>query len=46
MPESEFIRDGIKGSEIHVIPDAGHLSTIDSPAEVTAELSAFLAAQG
>ncbi len=46
MSESEFIRDGIKGSEIHVIPDAGHLSTIDSPAEVTAELSAFLAAQG
>lgn len=46
MAESEFIRDGIKGSEIRVIPDAGHLSTIDSPDEFTAELSAFLSAQG
>lgn len=42
MAESEFIRDGIKGSEIRTIPDAGHLSTIDSPDEFTAELSAFL----
>jgi pimeloyl-ACP methyl ester carboxylesterase len=46
MSESEFIRDGIAGSKIHVIADAGHLSTIDSPAEVTAELSAFLSAHG
>jgi pimeloyl-ACP methyl ester carboxylesterase len=42
MAESEFIRDGIAGSEIKVIPDAGHLSTIDSPAEFTAELGRFL----
>lgn len=46
MPESEFIRDGIKGSEIRTIPDAGHLTTIDSPKEFTDELSAFLKAQG
>ena len=45
MAESEFIRDGIPGSEIRVIPDAGHLSTIDSPAEFTAELRTFLDAQ-
>lgn len=45
MAESEFIRDGIAGSEIKIIPDAGHLSTIDSPDEFTAELSAFLSAQ-
>jgi len=42
MAESEFIRDGIPGSAIKVIPGAGHLSTIDSPAEFTAELGAFL----
>ena len=30
---------------LEIIPDAGHLSTIDSPEEFTAELSAFLAAQ-
>jgi pimeloyl-ACP methyl ester carboxylesterase len=45
MAESEFIRDGIAGSEIKIIPDAGHLSTIDSPDEFTAELRAFLSAQ-
>jgi len=45
MAESEFIRDGIAGSEIKIIPDAGHLSTIDSPAEFTAELGKFLDAQ-
>jgi 3-oxoadipate enol-lactonase len=42
MTESEFIRNGIAGSEIRVIPDAGHLSCIDSPDEFTAELKTFL----
>ena len=42
MAESNFIRDGIDGSEIRVIPDAGHLSTIDNPAALTAELERFL----
>lgn len=45
MAESEFIRDGIEGSQIKVIPDAGHLATIDSPAEFTAELGDFLDSQ-
>jgi len=45
MAESEFIRDGIPGSEIRVIPGAGHLTTIDNPDAVTAELAAFLDAQ-
>ena len=45
MVDSEFIRDGIAGAEMKIIPDAGHLSTIDSPDEFTAELSAFLTAQ-
>jgi len=45
MAESEFIRDGIPGSTIVTIPDAGHLSTIDSPDEFTAELRKFLDAQ-
>jgi len=42
IAESEYIRDNIHGAEIKVIPDAGHLSTIDSPAEFTAELKEFL----
>ncbi len=46
MPESEFIRDGIKGSTIRTVPNAGHLSSIDSPNEFSAELGAFLDAQG
>ncbi len=45
MAESEFIRDGIAGSEIKVIPDAGHLITIDNPDAVSAALTAFLDAQ-
>ena len=45
MAESEFIRDGIKGSEIKIIPQAGHLSTIDSPEEFTAALHGFLDAR-
>lgn len=45
MAESEFIRDGIAGSTIREIPDAGHLTTIDNPDAVTAELAAFLDAQ-
>jgi pimeloyl-ACP methyl ester carboxylesterase len=45
MAESEFIRDGIEGSQIKVIPDAGHLATINSPTEFTAELGSFLDSQ-
>lgn len=45
LAESEFIRDGIPGSSFAIIPDAGHLSTIDSPDEFTAELKKFLDAQ-
>ena len=45
MAESEFIRDGIAGSKINIIPDAGHLSTIDNPAKFTAELGKFLDAR-
>ncbi len=43
MAESNFIGERIDGSEIRVIPDAGHLSTIDSPAAFSAELGRFLA---
>lgn len=41
MAESDFIRERIDGSVIRVIPDAGHLSTLDSPAAFTAELENF-----
>ena len=45
MAESEFIRDGIAGSTLRVIPKAGHLSTIDNPEGFTAALREFLDAQ-
>ena len=44
IEESEFIRDGIQGSEIKIIDGAGHLSTIDYPEKFTKMLSAFLTA--
>ena len=42
MAESEFIRDGIAGATLEVIPGAGHLSTIDNPDDFTRRLAAFL----
>lgn len=42
MAENEFIRDGIEGATLEVIPQAGHLSTIDNPDDFTRRLSAFL----
>ncbi len=45
MAESEFICQAIKGAELKVIPDAGHLTTIDNPDAVTTALAEFLDAQ-
>tara|TARA_Y100000588_G_C14165808_1_gene886821 strand:+ start:211 stop:984 length:774 start_codon:yes stop_codon:yes gene_type:complete len=45
ITESEFIRDGISGSEIKIIDGAGHLSTIDRPEEFTEVLRTFLQSQ-
>ena len=42
MAESEFIKAGIPNSKIVTIPNAGHLSTIDSPKEFTRELEQFI----
>ncbi|MEK9684892.1 MAG: alpha/beta fold hydrolase [Rhodospirillaceae bacterium] len=42
LAESEFIKNGIPGSDIVIIPNAGHLSTIDSPNEFTREVRNFL----
>ena len=39
---AQRIRDGIAGARLVVIPGAGHSSTIEQPAAVTAALSAFL----
>jgi pimeloyl-ACP methyl ester carboxylesterase len=46
MAESEFMHDRIGGAQIKVIPQAGHLSTIDNPDAFTAALGDFLEAQG
>lgn len=45
MADSEFIRRQINGAELKVIPDAGHLATIDNPDAVTEALAEFLDAQ-
>ena len=38
---NEFIKAGIPDSKIVTIPNAGHLSTIDSPEAFTHELELF-----
>lgn len=45
MADSEFIRQAIEGAELKVIPDAGHLTTIDNPDAVTTALKEFLDAR-
>ena len=45
MADSEFIRQAITGAELKVIPDAGHLTTIDNPDAVTEEIAEFLDAR-
>ena len=42
--ESEYLRDKIGSPEITIIPNAGHLSTIDNPKGFTSVLTNFLAA--
>lgn len=39
------IADGIPGAELTIIPDAGHLSTVDNPEAVNEALVRFFAAQ-
>jgi pimeloyl-ACP methyl ester carboxylesterase len=41
---AERIRDGIAGAKLVVIPGAGHSSTIEQPAAVTAAIGEFLGA--
>ena len=45
MSESEYIRDGISGSSIIEIPNAGHLSNIDNPEKFTDTVKIFLDSQ-
>lgn len=42
---SRFVADGIKGAELQVIPDAGHLSNLDNPQAFNAAVVRFLQAQ-
>ncbi|MCX7323079.1 MAG: alpha/beta fold hydrolase [Hyphomicrobiales bacterium] len=44
VEDSQEIAAGITGSKLMVIPGCGHLSTLEAPEIVTAELSAWLAA--
>lgn len=39
---SETIRDGIAGARLDLVPDAGHLSNIDNPADFASLVGAFL----
>jgi 3-oxoadipate enol-lactonase len=41
---SQAMHARIKGSEIHIIPDAAHMSPMENPAEVNRHLMAFLKA--
>jgi pimeloyl-ACP methyl ester carboxylesterase len=40
--EAEFLQRGIKGAELAVIPKAGHLPSMETPAEFNAVLGKFL----
>ena len=44
--KSQQIADIIPQAELHVIPGAGHSSTLEKPDEITALLTRFLAANG
>ncbi len=41
---SEDMADAIRGAELVVVPDCGHLSTLENPAAVNAALERWLAA--
>jgi len=42
LPKSERLVAGIRGARLEVIPHAGHSSTVEEPARVTATLQRFL----
>ncbi len=41
-PLAEALQAGIPGAELHLVPDAGHLSNIDAPAAFTQAVCTFL----
>jgi SAM-dependent methyltransferase len=43
IERAQVIADGIDGAQLHVIPGAGHLSSIENPDDVNGVLEAFLA---
>jgi pimeloyl-ACP methyl ester carboxylesterase len=43
VAEAETLRDGIRGSQLVVLPAAGHLSNMENPAAFNQALEAFLA---
>ena len=44
VAESQILADGIAGSKLVVLPDCGHLSTLEKPEAVTAALRQWLTA--
>jgi pimeloyl-ACP methyl ester carboxylesterase len=42
MPMAEFLRNGIAGSTLKIIKDAGHSSIIEKPREISQEIIRFL----
>jgi len=43
---SEEIRDGIRGADLHIIPDCGHLPPIEKPEAVAGLLRAWMGSAG
>jgi len=41
---NEEIADGIRGAKLTVIPDSGHLTTLEQPGAVNAALAEWLSA--
>jgi 3-oxoadipate enol-lactonase len=42
LPRAQAMVDGIEGARLHIVPGAGHLSTIDNPDDVNRTLVSFL----
>lgn len=42
LPKAEKMHQGISGSQLVIIPGAGHTSTVEEPAAVTAAIESFL----
>ena len=46
VASAHALRDGIRGADLRIVPDAAHLAPLDQPAAVSHHVSSFLAAVG